>query len=137
VKKPDNVIATLQQPQYKDIADYLKNIGVSVPPVSSKSASKPASKPKSVSTKPTSTKPKSTPTIAAITSPKHAAKFNGFVFDDTTKLWSDPKGNVLNAADSTTKTAEYLKAYNAGKIDKKGNLIPENINKITYKEFFV
>jgi hypothetical protein len=63
--------------------------------------------------------------------PKHAAKFNGFVFDSTTNLWSDPKGNVLNKIDSDAKTKEYWKAVKAGTV------IPENSNKMTYTEFFV
>lgn len=187
-KISNNLIIKLQQPQYKNIADYLKkevgmdlkkiaaNIAINTPPViSTTSAAKIKKGTKyqggkinaefdgkqwinlttnrpfkaihqngitqvylnSLKLKRQSSATKKSGKLTKIKNPQHAAKFNGFVFDDVTKLWSDPKGNVLNTADSTTKTAEYIKAYNAGKIDKKGNLIPENINKITYKEFFV
>lgn len=125
-KNPNNVIATLQQPQYKNIADSLLKIGISVPS-SSKSPSSTAST-SSAASKPTAT---GTPPKTPIKAPAHAATYNGFTFDSTTGLWSDPKGVPLNKGASNAKTVGYVNAVN------KGIIIPENINKITYKEFFI
>ena len=125
-KNPNNIIATLQQPQYKDISTYLTKIGISVPV--STSVSKPKSTPTSTpKSKPTST-PKSTPTSSAPKSKTlaHGAKFAGKTYDSTVGAWIiDSTGNKLNSSASSATTNAYLKT------------IPENINKITYKEFFV
>ncbi len=123
-KKPNNVIATLQQPQYKSIADYLVRVGISVP-TSSKKTSSPAPTP------PTPPTPTPTPTGGA---PKDGAidATKDFKFDASRGLWIKTLTGVpLNKAASAAKTVAYWNAVKAGKI------IPEGKTKITYKEFFV
>jgi hypothetical protein len=128
-KKPNNVIATLQQPQYKPIADYLLKLGVSVP-MSSK-------KPASTATPTTSTTSTPTPTTASTPTsgtPKDGAidVTKDFKFDASKGLWVKTLTGVpLNKQASLAKTVAYWNAV------KKGTIIPENVTKITYKEFFV
>ena len=89
-KKANNVLATLQQPQYKNIADFLAKIGL---PMSMSSSSGPANKP--------TNKPVSTPS-------------------------KNPVSNIAPATNPSPAAAPK----------KVGRTIPENVTKITYKEFF-
>lgn len=136
-KKPNNVIATLQQPQYKNIADYLLKIGVSVPMSSKKPTSTPASSaPTSAPSTTPATTPATTATSAAPTSgqPKDGAidATKDYKFDASQGLWVKTMTGVpLNKAASAAKTTAYWNAV------KKGTIIPEGVTKITYKEFFV
>ena len=133
-KKPNNVIATLQQPQYKAISDYLSKLGISVPMSSKKPTSTPTP---SSSTSPSSATPTSgTPTSGTPTSgtPKDGALdvTKDYKFDASRGLWVKTLTGVpLNKQASSAKTVAYWNAV------KKGTIIPENVTKITYKEFFL
>lgn len=123
-KKPNNVIATLQQPQYAQISDYLKKIGV-VNSTSPKSTPIPAT---------TSSTTSSTSPASAVPVPKDGALdiTKGYKFDASKGLWIDIKANKpLSKSESNSKTIAYWSAVNAKKI------VPEGVSKITYKEFFV
>jgi len=114
-KKPNNVIATLQQPQYKEIADYLSKIGVTAP---------------STPTTPTTPTTKTKSSTKGV--PPDRAKFNNKTYDAKLKLWvDDGTKKPLSPLDSDKMTINYFKAIRTGK------LIPENTTKIRYKEFFV
>jgi hypothetical protein len=113
--KANNVIATLQQPQYKDIADYLSKIGVTAPVAPTPSA--PTAKTAKTSTKGV---------------PPDRAKFNNKTYDAKSKLWiDDGTKKPLNKLDSNKTTINYFSAIKAG------HIIPENSTNISYKEFFV
>lgn len=119
-KNPNNVIVTLQQPQYKNISDFLGKIGV----VSSSSKT-PASK------TPISKKPAPKPAPKAV-SPKPGQKYNNKTYDGATKLWvNDATGKPLSGPASQAVTIGFQNAVKSGKV------IPESVTKITYKEFFV
>lgn len=130
-KNPNKIIATLQKPEYNNITDYLKKIGVSVPVSSKKKSKSPSPAPSSSPAPSPAPSSSGTPTSGT---PKDGAidLSNNYKFDAGKGLWVNVTTGVpLNKAASNSKTIGYWNAVKAGK------LVPEGVTKITYKEFFV
>jgi|NOAtaT_7_FD_contig_31_7900562_length_3755_multi_5_in_0_out_0_2 hypothetical protein len=125
-KKPNNVIATLQQPQYAEIANYIKKLGLSVP------VSKKPVTPSASTTTPTPAPASSTPPTGGTPADGTFDVSKNYKFDASKNLWVNiSTGVALNKSASDAKTVAYWNAV------KKGTIIPENKTKIVYKEFFV